>query len=268
MRHGPFWKLTVIFISFLLAGVIGETAEAKTPALRLTVVYNNISCDSRLRTSWGFSCIVEGTDQTILFDTGGDARILLGNMTLMGIDPMSVNTVFLSHIHSDHVGGLNGFLKRNPHVTVYMPKSFPFSFRQAITGSGAKCQAVGDPVRLFDSVYSSGEMGDWIREQALIVETSSGLVIITGCAHPGIVNIVREAKARFEKDIYLVMGGFHLLGKTSVQIREIIGALKGLDVKKVAPSHCSGEQAILLFKEAWKNDFLDSGAGAVFEVPQ
>jgi 7,8-dihydropterin-6-yl-methyl-4-(beta-D-ribofuranosyl)aminobenzene 5'-phosphate synthase len=268
MRHGLFWKIPVIFVGFLIAGALGATVEAKAPVLRLTVVYNNIPCDSRLRTGWGFSCIIEGTDQTILFDTGGDAGILLGNMTLMGIDPASVNTVFLSHIHADHAGGLEGFLRRNPHVTVYVPRSFPTSFLQAITGYGAKYRAVGDPVRLFDSVYSSGEMGDRIKEQALIVETSTGLVIITGCAHPGIVNVVKEARARFKNEIYLVMGGFHLSGKTSARIREIIRTLKGLSVKKVAPSHCTGEQAIVLFKEAWENDFLESGAGAVIEMPR
>jgi 7,8-dihydropterin-6-yl-methyl-4-(beta-D-ribofuranosyl)aminobenzene 5'-phosphate synthase len=142
------------------------------------------------------------------------------------------------------------------------------SFREAITGSGAKYRAVSNAVRLFDSVYSSGEMGDWIKEQALIVKTSTGLVIITGCAHPGIVNVVKETKARFKNEIYLVMGGFHLSGKTSVQIREIIRTLKGLEVQKVAPSHCSGAQAMVLFKEAWENDFLESGAGAVIEVPR
>ena len=268
MQHGLFWKIPVIFVSFLLAVALGGTVEAKAPVLRLTVVYNNIPCDSRLRTGWGFSCIIEGTEQTILFDTGGDPEILLGNMTLMGIDPASVNTVFLSHIHADHTGGLEGFLRRNSHVTVFVPESFPISFRQAITGYGAKPRAVGDFVRLFDSVYSSGEMGDWIKEQALIVETSSGLVIITGCAHPGIVNVVKEAKARLKNDIFLLMGGFHLSGRTSARIREIIRTLKGLGVKKVAPSHCTGEQAMVLFKEAWENDFLESGAGAVIEVPR
>ena len=138
--------------------------------------------------------------------------------------------------------GLEGFLRRNPHVTVFAPESFPISFRQTITGYGDKTQAVGDPVRLFDSVFSSGEMRDWIKEQALIVETSTGLVIITGCAHPGIVNVVKEAKARFKNDIHLVMGGFHLSGRTSARIRESIRTLKGLGVKKVAPSHCAVER--------------------------
>jgi len=155
MQHGLFWKIPVIFISFLPAGALAGTAEAKAPVLRLTVAYDNIPCDSRLKTGWGFSCIIEGTEQTILFDTGGDAGILLGNMTIMDIDPTSVNTVFLSHIHADHIGRLEGFLRRNPHVTVFAPESFPISFRQAITGYGDKTQAVGDPIRLFDSVYSS-----------------------------------------------------------------------------------------------------------------
>jgi len=74
------------------------------------------------------------------------------------------------------------------------------------------------------------------------VETSTGLVIITGCAHPGIVNVVKEAEARFKNDIHLVMGGFHLSGRTSARIRESIRTLKGLGVKKVAPSHCAVER--------------------------
>jgi len=237
------------------------------PALTLTVTYNNMTFDNRLRTGWGFSCLVEGTEQTILFDTGGDARTLFGNMSLMGIDPSSVNIVFLSHIHGDHTGGLEGVLRKNPHITVYVPESFPISFQQAIASYGAKAHAVGNPIRLFDSVYSGGEMGQSIKEQALVVETSSGLVIITGCAHPGIVDMVREAKARFKNDIHLVMGGFHLSGMSGLQIGEIITALEQLGVKKVAPSHCTGERAMVLFQQAWGEDFLEGGAGAVIEVP-
>lgn len=64
------------------------------------------------------------------------------------------------------------------------------------------------------------------------------------------------------------MGGFHLSGNTSTRIQEIIRTLKELDVQKVAPSHCTGEQAMVLFKEAWENDFLEGGAGAVIEMPR
>jgi 7,8-dihydropterin-6-yl-methyl-4-(beta-D-ribofuranosyl)aminobenzene 5'-phosphate synthase len=268
MRHSLFKKIIAILFILLPATALGGKMKNVVPVITLTVIYNNISFDNRLTTAWGFSCLVEGTEQTILFDTGGDARILLSNMGLMGIDPTSVNAVFLSHIHGDHTGGLEGVLRQNPHITVYVPESFPISFQQAVASYGAEAQAVGKPIRLFGSVYSSGEMGQSIKEQALIVQTSGGLVIITGCAHPGIVNIVGEVKARFKNDIHLVIGGFHLGGMTGLQIREIITAFKRLGVKKVAPSHCTGERAMVLFQQAWGEDFLEGGAGAVIKVPR
>jgi len=242
--------------------------QAEVPFLRLTVIYNNIPFDNRLRTGWGFSCLIEGTEQTILFDTGGEGSILLGNMKRMNIDPMAVDMVFLSHIHADHTGGLEALLKKNPHVTVCLPECFPDSFKQAIKSYGANVKSLCKPTRLLHRIHSSGEMGDSIKEQALILETSSGLLIITGCAHPGVVNVVRKAKELFKVEVYLVMGGFHLAGMSNAQVRETISALKELGVKKVAPSHCTGEKAIAFFKEAWGDNFLEGGVGAIIEMPQ
>jgi 7,8-dihydropterin-6-yl-methyl-4-(beta-D-ribofuranosyl)aminobenzene 5'-phosphate synthase len=110
-------------------------------------------------------------------------------------------------------------------------------------------------------------MGDRIKEQALILETMNGLVVVTGCAHPGIVNVVRKAKALLKQDVYLALGGFHLMGMSRKQIGEIIHQLKSMGVKQVAPSHCTGDKAISLFKEAWGNNFLEGGAGAIIKLP-
>jgi 7,8-dihydropterin-6-yl-methyl-4-(beta-D-ribofuranosyl)aminobenzene 5'-phosphate synthase len=110
-------------------------------------------------------------------------------------------------------------------------------------------------------------MGDWIKEQALILETINGLVVVTGCAHPGIVNVVKQATALFRQNVYLALGGFHLMGMGKMQITEIIRQLKGLGVTKVAPSHCTGDQAISLFKAAWGENFLEGGAGAIIKLP-
>lgn len=267
MQHNLFSKVVLMPV-ILFTGFFGFGGDMQSEAsvLRLKVVYNNVPFDPNLRTSWGFSCLIEGMEQTILFDTGGNGRILFGNMKRMHIDPMSVGMVFLSHIHADHTGGLEDFLKQNPHITVCLPESFPISFQKAITSCGANVKAVGNPIRIFDKVYSSGEMGDWIKEQALVLETSNGLVIITGCAHPGIVNIVRKTRERFKDDVYLVMGGFHLGGKTNAQIQEVIHSFKELGVEKVAPSHCTGEKAMVLFRENWGENFLEGGAGAIIEV--
>jgi 7,8-dihydropterin-6-yl-methyl-4-(beta-D-ribofuranosyl)aminobenzene 5'-phosphate synthase len=267
MQRAIFTTIFAILASLLISSPgFGGNVQTRPPVFRLTVIFNNIPFETRLTTSWGFSCLIEGTEQTILFDTGGEGKILLGNMSFMNIDPKSIDTVFLSHIHADHTGGVEAFLKQNPNITVCLPESFPISFQQAITKYGARIRAVGNFTRLFDSVYSSGEMGDWIKEQALILKTSNGLVIITGCAHPGVVNVVREARDRCKDNVYLLMGGFHLGGMTSEQIQEVIRALKTLGVKKVAPSHCTGERAMSMFRDAWGENFLQGGAGAIIEV--
>ena len=119
------------------------------------------------------------------------------------------------------------------------------------------------PARIVEGVHSSGEMGDRIIEQALVLETSDGLVILTGCAHPGIVNVVRKAKQLSKGEVYLVMGGFHLAGLSNEQIREVIRMLKEMGVKKVAPSPCTGEKALAFFQEAWGDNFLVGGVGAI-----
>lgn len=241
------------------------TSDTRVPTL--TVTFNNVAFDPRLRTSWGFSCFIEGTERTILFDTGGEENILMGNLTRLKIDPSMIGTVFLSHPHGDHTGGLWGILKRNPHITVCVPESFSTAFKQAVRGYGASVKEVGSPVKLLEGVHSSGEMGDWIKEQALILETINGLVVVTGCAHPGIVNVVKQATALFRQNVYLALGGFHLMGMGKMQITEIIRQLKGLGVTKVAPSHCTGDQAISLFKAAWGENFLEGGAGAIIKLP-
>jgi len=110
-------------------------------------------------------------------------------------------------------------------------------------------------------------MNHGIREQALIVDTPQGLIVITGCAHPDVADMAAQAKAYLGKDIYLLMGGFHLGGRSEADIRAIIQRLQALGVRKVAPSHCTGDRALRLFREAWKDDFIEGGLGAVIAVP-
>lgn len=99
-----------------------------------------------------------------------------------------------------------------------------------------KCHKIGE------GIYTSGVMEGWIKEQSLVLDTEKGLVVITGCAHPGIVNILLKVKELFKKDIYCVFGGFPLAGFDKAEIKEIIAKLRGLGVQKVGPSHCSGEE--------------------------
>jgi len=243
------------------------TEKVEPGSIRLQVVFNNVSYKKGLETSWGFTCLVEGPDTTLLFDTGNNGDILISNLQQLRRDPKAVRAVVLSHFHSDHTGGLEVFLERNPEVAVYMPASFPENFQKAVAGLGASVVTVSGPQQLMDRTYSTGEMGKAIREQALVLDTRDGLVVITGCAHPGVVDIAERAKAEFKKDLYLVMGGFHLSGWRPEEIQGVIRRLQELGVRKVAPSHCTGDRAIRMFREAWGEDFVHGGLGAWIEIP-
>jgi len=243
------------------------TTEAEAE-LKITIVYDNNEYDPRLETKWGFSCLVEGLKKTILFDTGGDSATLLSNMRKMRIEPEEIDVIVLSHIHGDHIGGLNGFLEENSNVIVYLPESFPKTFKDETRSFGAEVVEVSEPEEFFTAVYTTGELGNGIKEQSLIVTSSQGLVVITGCAHPGVVNIVRKAKDMMaEKPVYLVIGGFHMSSASTHQIQSVIEGFRQLDVRKVAPCHCSGDETRKLFREEYGENYIDSGAGKIITLP-
>lgn len=251
----------------LIAGIVLLSGFTGHNGMRLTIVFNNVPYDKDLITAWGFSCLIQGPEKTILFDTGGDGDVLLSNMRRLAIDPKKITSVVLSHIHADHTGGLWRLLEENNNVTIYLPESFPRKFKDQVNRSGAKVVSIYRPTQIYRDVHSSGEMGVWIKEQSLILRTEKGLVMLTGCAHPGIVTMVRHGKEWLKDRLYLVLGGFHLMEYTDDQIKKVIKELKEIGVEKIAPSHCTGENAIRLFKEVWGKDFIDGGCGAVISVP-
>jgi 7,8-dihydropterin-6-yl-methyl-4-(beta-D-ribofuranosyl)aminobenzene 5'-phosphate synthase len=255
--------MSVILFTASAAISQGKAAEPDSDSndLSLTIVYDNNPYDKNLETRWGFSCYIKGTEKTILFDVGGEGSVVLSNMKKLGIDPKTVDIIVLSHIHYDHIGGLSDFLKVNPEVTVYMPRSLPKSVKDTVKKAGAKLVEVHKEIKICKDIYSTGELGSFIKEQSLIIKTSKGLVVITGCAHPGIVNIVKKAKEMLKTDVYLALGGFHLCWMNSWQIKGIVKGVKQQKVKKAAPCHCSGDLARKHFEKTYGKDFILSGAG-------
>jgi 7,8-dihydropterin-6-yl-methyl-4-(beta-D-ribofuranosyl)aminobenzene 5'-phosphate synthase len=231
----------------------------------ITVVYDNNAYDPRLQTAWGFGCLIKRGETTILFDTGGDGAVLLSNMAALDLEPRDVDVVVLSHIHGDHTGGLSSLLASGAQPTVYVPRSFPASFKARVRAQ-ANLVEVGEAVEITDGVYTSGEMGSGLIEQALVLSTAQGLVVVTGCAHPGVVEMVRRAKEVGGDEIYLVLGGFHLGGASKGKIEEIIADFQRLGVQTVAPCHCTGGRALSLFREAFGEDFIRNGVGKILVV--
>jgi 7,8-dihydropterin-6-yl-methyl-4-(beta-D-ribofuranosyl)aminobenzene 5'-phosphate synthase len=235
-------------------------------SLTITIVYDNNAYDPRLTTAWGFAALVEYRGQTFLFDTGGDGPTLLDNMAALGIDPTRIEGVALSHSHDDHAGGLSALLAAGARPTVYLPPSFPANFkRQAGSTTTVVEVAPGQP--LGAGLFTTGEMGGRIPEQALVIRTTDrGLVVVTGCAHPGIVQMVAQAKELFGGQIHLVMGGFHLRSEGNVELEAILADFRRLGVEKVAPCHCTGDQAIAMFAAEYGGDFIQSGVGRMIVV--
>ena len=268
------WLILLVLSAWMIA-LLNATEEVAAGELRtdstraeitLITIYDNYQHDPDLKTRWGFSCLVQAGGKNILFDTGGDSTTLLANMKGLEVDPKDIDVIVLSHIHGDHVGGLSGILQMNSDLTVYLPKSFPGDFKKDVESYEAEVVEVGDPVKIAEGVSSTGELGTFIKEQSLIVETSKGLVVMTGCAHPGIVDIVRHAKKITGEEVYLVMGGFHLLNLDESELKGVIEEFRELKVKKAAPSHCSGDKTRELFREEYKEDFISNGVGKKIEI--
>ncbi|MBN2620284.1 MBL fold metallo-hydrolase [candidate division WOR-3 bacterium] len=234
--------------------------------ITITILYDNRPGNPAMKPEWGFACLVQGTEKTVLFDTGGDGKIFVNNFTASEIPFDAIDAVMISHDHWDHNGGLQSFLALNPSVEVYVLSTFSEKTRSFVINAGATLIESDTLQELCSLVYTTGRLGSAIPEQALVIDTQKGLVVITGCAHPGILDMVRFVKDKFNKDIYMVFGGFHLMDKSDKQVRAIIAEFQALGVQKAGPCHCSGDQCIELFKEAYKEDFIDIGVGTVITL--
>jgi len=265
---------SVVYLSGLLLLINFNSGQSKVNNQKvqnqqyiLTVVFDNVRYSRNLKTAWGFGCVIRTGSDTVLFDTGSDGKILLANMAKLGLDPQSVKSVVISHEHWDHLDGLTEFLRVNPNVTVYIPNSFSQQIESNITTAGAKVVRIKSRREIVRSIFSLGELNEGIAEQSLAIDTPKGMVIMTGCAHPGIVNIIRHAKSLFPaRPVYLAMGGFHLKSYDEQKIKQIVASFEQLGVQKVAPSHCTGEQAIEIFKQVFGNNFIPSGVGNVIKI--
>ncbi len=235
--------------------------ENRINELFIQILYDNIAYNKDLINDWGFSCVIKVNGKNILFDTGAKGDVLLDNMEKLLISPNDIDYVFISHDHWDHTGGLEEFLKINNNVKVFLLKSFSEKTKQIVKSNNAKIIEIEDEEKIFENIITTGDMIGEKHEQSLIIETEEGNIIIAGCAHPNIVNIIKKAKKISNNNILFVGGGFHYLHDNIEQINENIFKLKTYNIKYIAPSHCTGELAIERIKQSFGNKFIDSGVG-------
>ena len=195
---------------------------------RLTVIYDN-NANQDFTGSWGFAALVETSLETLLFDTGWDGPLLLRNMRRLNIDPTKIRKLVISHQHWDHIGGIPEILHINPRLEVYVPASFSENLKKEIE-KRATLVEIKEPVEISQGVKSTGELGDKLKEQALILETGNGCYVLTGCAHPGIAAILDIASHYGQ--VKGIIGGLH--------DNEEFEKLKGMEL--IAAGHCTAHQ--------------------------
>jgi len=252
-------------VSARSAGGDDPGSPAAASRVEIVTVFDNYAAVPNVATRWGFAAVVRADDETVLFDTGSDGSVLLANMARLDIDPTDIDHVVISHAHCDHAGGLTRLLAIHPDVEVHLP----FEPKDVLCGEpfpeGAKIHIVEDAVQIAPGVHATGPLGGRVPEQALVVSSASGIVVVTGCAHPGIVRTVRRASALFpDRPIELVMGGFHLLSASESKLTAIIRAFAHLGVRRVSPTHCTGERARERLRTEYGERFHSGGVGARF----
>jgi len=273
---------------------------------RITIlVDNNVGPEPVLVAEHGFAAFIERAGDRILFDTG-QGPALIRNAATLGIKLSGLTSVVLSHGHYDHTGGLVHCVYKNPGVTVVAhPKALSPHFRlrkgesapkiigiphqpELMENSGARFHLTADFEEISQGVWFTGyvprefdhdkdgrlvvpaESGfkpDMLEDDASVVlETPSGLVLLLGCAHAGMRNILEyvHRKAGIDR-IHAVVGGTHLGFSPQSETYAAIAVLEQFDVRLVAPAHCTGPGPSGLLQAYFQERFRRACVGSVFE---
>jgi 7,8-dihydropterin-6-yl-methyl-4-(beta-D-ribofuranosyl)aminobenzene 5'-phosphate synthase len=217
---------------------------------RLTVIYDNVA-NHDFEGSWGFAVLVETNRETLLFDTGWDGTLLIKHMKKLNINPKCIKKLVLSHQHWDHIGGLPEILQANPVLKVYVPASFSKNLKTEIEKRATLIE-VKESIEISKGVRSTGELGDKIKEQALILDTGNGCYVLTGCAHPGLAAIMDSALVY--GNIKGIFGGLH-------ESKEFERLIK---LEIIAAGHCTAHKEKI--KEIFPSEFIEIKVGLCLDL--
>jgi 7,8-dihydropterin-6-yl-methyl-4-(beta-D-ribofuranosyl)aminobenzene 5'-phosphate synthase len=237
--------------------------------MEIRIIFDNTSLNKEFISGWGFSCLV---GKNILFDTGERSEYIFRNMENLDVDTSKIEKIVISHDHWDHTGGVWGLLEKTEGIDVYGCPNFSEEFKKRVISLGGNLILADKLTEVKQGLFVTGEIagnykGSFIAEQALLIKKQKGIIIITGCAHPGIVKIIKDIKEIFPgKKINLVIGGFHLMDKINRELELIVENFRELGIERVGPTHCTGYKAQEIFEKAYKENFIEIAAGKAFEI--
>ena len=271
-----------------------------------TLVENSVAQSGQaLIAEHGLSFFIQAGDRRILFDTGQNLAIS-HNARELGIDLAKIDTVVLSHGHYDHSGGLQSILDANRHFTlfghpaVFGPKvkktNGAFKYigipleKDLIAAGGVTLKLVKKSVNIAPGVITTGEIalendfenveaGFFLKnnsevihdtladDQALVLDTAKGLVVLLGCSHRGVINTLTHiSQLKPGAKLYAILGGLHLGKASDGKLVKIIDHLRVFDPQMIGVGHCTGPKAFLALANEFKDRVFLNTVGNVMVV--
>ncbi|MBN1820899.1 MAG: MBL fold metallo-hydrolase [Prolixibacteraceae bacterium] len=250
-------KLLTVLTLFVLIFVVNLNSFCQDDLF--IIVYNNMASETELESDWGFAAWIELDGKVYLFDTGTKGEVLISNLKKLNLDPALIEKVIISHNHFDHIGGLPAMAAElKPNTVVYLPEKLNDQVAGQIKSLDLKVET--GFTKIADKLWITEVMenpANRIKEHTLVIENGDKYIIMTGCAHPGIVSICESIVNHFpEKIPELVTGGFHLVSTGDQEVEKISERLKELGIQKAGASHCTGDKAVEIFKKDWGENYI------------
>ncbi|MDD4984616.1 MAG: MBL fold metallo-hydrolase [Dehalococcoidales bacterium] len=275
--------------------------------LRITTLSENTAGSGEFLGEWGLSILLETESTTILFDSGKSISAAHNadtlNINLAMVNGIVLSHGHYDHTGGlrDVLRRIGKEVEVIAHPDVWQAKyarrkdkpdryiGIPFQ-RSELESLGARFKLTKEPIGITDNIMTTGEVpmvtdfeqideGLFVREdsgwqpdkllddQALVVKTGAGLVVILGCAHRGMINTLYHARQLTGVDkIHTVIGGSHLMGVSEERLWQTIDALRRLGIQKMGLCHCTDLPAASLLAQEFSEGFFFNKVGSVIEL--
>lgn len=270
--------------------------------MKITCVVDNQTLEgSEFQHEHGLSLWIETDDGCVLFDTGQTAEVLSHNLKLLTISPAQVKQVALSHAHYDHTGGLSVILDNGNHPTIFsisdlfqprfalrkndLESFIGIDFSREQLAELADLRLSDKPVEILPGLWTTGLIANreepqginlnhfifsegkrvpdpYLDDMSLVRQTNSGLILICGCCHAGLLNTIIHVQQHFTGTINAIIGGIHLKPASDETIDYVIKRLKTIAPDAVYYlNHCTGQNAFEKFADAFNGQVKRFPAG-------
>jgi len=232
--------------------------------MKITILVDNKVALNGTVAAWGFSAYVDNGKTKVLVDTGPNFRVLEKNAKVIGVNLDEISAIFISHLHGDHCGALEILLNKHElDVPVFVPSKRCLKWKLRF----GKLIYVDKPMKLIDEMYSTGPIDFWLSEQSFVAKVNeNSSILVTGCAHPGIVKIIESTIKTFRFNVLAVVGGMHLMGANRFELEKIVEKINSFRVEHICPCHCSGDDFVKVLLNRFSGKVHRCGCGATINL--